>query len=470
MGKKILVYLVLSLLYLSKSYTQETWTPTSTVNAPTARWGHTAMWTGSKMLIWGGDLSNNSGGIFDPVTNSWQTMSSANSPSPRCYHTAIWTGSKMIIWGGSNWQPYKTGAIYDPITDSWSMLDSFNAPSPRYWHTAVWTGTKMIIWGGYNDSISLNTGGIYDPLTNNWTPVSTINCPLPIFAPHSVWTGSKMIVWGCDDNGNFLNYGGLFDPVTNSWQPMSETNAPYPRTFPTVVWTGSKMMVWGGEYGVIIYNSGGMYDPITNSWTQLSTINAPEPRYLQSAVWTGTKMIVWGGLKNIDPFVEYNSGGIYDPLSNNWAATTLAGAPLRREEHTAIWTGNKMIIWGGATEIYGFPLNTGGIYYNSILVGSENISQTIPANFSLYQNYPNPFNPSTQIKFDIPASMKGQTSNVKLVIYDLLGREVAILVNQQLRPGTYEVEWNATNYPSGVYYYKLTSREFTETKKMILIK
>ena len=99
--------------------------------------------------------------------------------------------------------------------------------------------------------------------------------------------------------------------------------------------------------------------------------------------------------------------------------------------------------------------------------------KTIPKEFALHNNYPNPFNPVTKIKFDIPPSKSYglvQGGMTFLTIYDILGKEVATLVSQQLKPGTYEVEWNAAAYPSGVYFYKLTTPDFTETKKMVLLK
>lgn len=112
----------------------------------------------------------------------------------------------------------------------------------------------------------------------------------------------------------------------------------------------------------------------------------------------------------------------------------------------------------------------GGISKYLIMVGIHPISSEVPEKFSLYQNYPNPFNPQTKIKFDIPADGKRETSNVKLIIYDLLGREVTTLVNEELRPGTYEADWDGSNYSSGVYFYKIISNEFTETRKMVLMK
>jgi len=121
---------------------------------------------------------------------------------------------------------------------------------------------------------------------------------------------------------------------------------------------------------------------------------------------------------------------------------------------------------GWAVGDYGLILKT----TNGGLIFVEQQGTEIPKEYSLHQNYPNPFNPSTKIKLSIPSNVKGETSNVKLFIYDVLGKEIATLVNEQLNPGTYEVEWNAGNYPSGIYFYTLTTSSFTQTKKMVLEK
>lgn len=115
-----------------------------------------------------------------------------------------------------------------------------------------------------------------------------------------------------------------------------------------------------------------------------------------------------------------------------------------------------------------------GVVYKTtnagIPIGIEIISTEIPDQFSLSQNYPNPFNPETRIKFTIPAVGNGRDRSVRILIYDMLGREIAVLVNEQLNPGTYEVNWDASAYPSGVYLYKLQAGDYSETKKMMLIK
>jgi hypothetical protein len=102
------------------------------------------------------------------------------------------------------------------------------------------------------------------------------------------------------------------------------------------------------------------------------------------------------------------------------------------------------------------------------------VSNKIPDEYILYQNYPNPFNPTTKIKLSLPLIKGAGGMFITLRIYDLLGREIATLVNTQLQPGEYEVEWNASGFANGVYIYKLTINSgFTETyltKRMVLLK
>lgn len=104
-------------------------------------------------------------------------------------------------------------------------------------------------------------------------------------------------------------------------------------------------------------------------------------------------------------------------------------------------------------------------FRNCIPIGIQPISNEIPQKFELHQNYPNPFNPMTKLKFQIPKS-----KFVKLTIFDVTGSEIEILINEELKPGIYEISWDAVNYPSGVYFFSIVTNNFTQTKKMILLK
>jgi len=101
----------------------------------------------------------------------------------------------------------------------------------------------------------------------------------------------------------------------------------------------------------------------------------------------------------------------------------------------------------------------------SIIVGINQIGTEIPEEIELSQNYPNPFNPATQIGFKI-----AESGFVRLTVFDMIGKEVEILISKEMHPGTYESDWGASAYPSGVYYYRLEIGDFSETKKMVLIK
>lgn len=102
---------------------------------------------------------------------------------------------------------------------------------------------------------------------------------------------------------------------------------------------------------------------------------------------------------------------------------------------------------------------------NAGISGFVQSGNSIPDEFSLSQNYPNPFNPQTKIRFQI-----ARLADVKLIVYDLLGREVTTLVNEELKPGTYEADWDASGFSSGIYFYRLISNEFSKTRKMVLMK
>ena len=341
----------------------DAWTATSTTSAPAARFTHTAVWTGSEMIVWGGYDGfgfSNTGGRYNPSTDSWTASNSTSAPAGRYSHTAVWTGSEMIVWGGYpdiEGSGLNTGGRYNPSTDSWTTTSTTNAPTGRGSHTAVWTNSEMAVWGGFSNGIPFfNTGARYNPSTDSWTATSTTNAPTGRSSHTAVWSDGEMIVWGGFDGVFFSNTGGRYNPSTDSWTATSTTNAPEGRIRHAAVWAGSEMIVWGGDEGFGLLNTGGLYNPSTDSWTATSTTGAPDPREQHTGVWTGNEMIVWGGLSCQ---FYLNTGGRYDPITNSWTATSTTNAPIARDFHTAVWTGSEMIVWGGDA---GAGLNTGGRY------------------------------------------------------------------------------------------------------------
>ena len=336
-----------------------------------------AIWTGSRMIIWGGQLASgsfiNKGLSYNPLTDAWTPISTVNAPEARIKQSVIWTGSKMIIWGGLNGSTtFQDGGIYDPATDTWTSISTLNSPQVAY-HLSVFTGTKMIVWGGSNNNGSsyVNTGSIYDISSNTWTSMSTLNAPFarPGFGYSGIWTGSKMIVWG----GNTSSVGKMYDLQTNTWQNMSTINAPISRSFHQAVWTGSKMLIWGGSVPFANFaNTGGIYDVATDSWTSMSTQNAPSGRFECSMVWTGKKLLIWGGIIYLgNNYVSTNDGGTYDIITDQW--TPITSNTLARGVHKSVWTGDQLIAFAGQT-----TTNTGSnaVLYNGDIIGIKYLAST----------------------------------------------------------------------------------------------
>lgn len=338
---------------LTSSIPYELWRPTG---GPSPREYHRAVWTGSEMIVWGGRNGSfgpflATGARFDPVSDVWTPMATVGAPSARWIHTIVWTGSEAIIWGGQGSGSTADGARYDPTSDTWTPMALVGAPSERHHHTAVWTGSEMLVWGGTSGGAN---GARYDPTTNTWTPISTVGAPPPRLGHIAVWTGTEMIVWGGFWGGNPVFGGGRYDPAADSWTTVSTVDAPTGRHVTTAVWTGEEMIIWGGAAGAgfgSAQNDGARYNPVTDTWIEVTLTGAPAPRFLHAAVWTGTEMRVWGGAPD---------GGRYSPGTDSWEPISAIGQPSNRNTLAAVWTGTEMVVWGGTNG--GAPFGDGGVY------------------------------------------------------------------------------------------------------------
>lgn len=166
-------------------------------------------------------------------------------------------------------------------------------------------------------------------------------------------------------------------------------------------------------------------------------------------------------------FVNLNTGYIVGSYGARFKTTN---GGLNWEDQSLLNTvesGTDVCFMPGNDQIGYISGDDGGVYktINGGVIGINQISSEVPAKFSLNQNYPNPFNPVTNIKFSVP-----KAGNVRLVVFDALGREVAELVNQNLKAGTFNYDFDASQLSTGVYFYRLTGDGFSEIKKMMLIK
>jgi hypothetical protein len=235
------------------------WRAVSLLQAPSARAGHAAVWTGSEMLIWGGregwDLANfkENGGRYQLSANLWRPLSAVNAPRHRSEMVSVWTGTEMIVWGG---QAEKSellgdGGRYHPATDRWLAIASSPLAPPRLMPFAVWTGEELVVWGGYVSTSPncLNSGFRYHPGRNVWRPISQSGAPAGRAWGEAVWTGTEVLVWGGTADATkatCLDDGAAYNPATDTWRPLPSANAPSARMMHCVGWTGQEMVVWGG--------------------------------------------------------------------------------------------------------------------------------------------------------------------------------------------------------------------------------
>lgn len=197
----------------------------------------------------------------------------------------------------------------------------------------------------------------------------------------------------------------------------------------------------------------------------IADTNTPAaPLNLQGIAGNQQAFLSWRKNLEVDVAKYY----IYRNTTNNPGSASLIDStnqPDTMYTATGLTNGTPYYFWVRAKDRYCVPRISA--YSNSTTVTPVNVpNQTeIPKFYALYQNYPNPFNPVTDIKYDIP-----KETFVKLVIYDLLGREVDVIVNEIKKPGRYTATWGSDNMPSGVYIYRITAGNFEQTKKMVLLK
>ncbi len=360
--------------------------------APTtmdARYFATGVWTGTEAILWGGygtyvspTYTKRTGAAYNLASDAWRAIALPPTTFPGRYnHTAVWTGSKMIVWGGNDYSSgYRNdGASYDPTADSWTTLATTTLAA-RHFHGAVWSTTtnEMLVWGGYGSSCTgtyCADGAAYDPATNAWTPIPA--APIAGRWKHTmVWTGTELIVWGGQNGAGYLRDGARYDPKTKIWIKFADPPALFEgRIENAAVWSGKELIVWGGvgayvspTYGK---NDGARYLP-GGSWTRFTVpmddIMGTGTQSTRQAVqsWYGNgKLYVWsGGLgTSTGSTIAQTGGATYDPLTDKWTTLDVMGAPTSRSRAAVVWTGKEAIIWGGSNYTGGSTYYNDGIVY-----------------------------------------------------------------------------------------------------------
>lgn len=344
------------------STTAAPWITGSSTGVPSARFGHTAIWTGQEMVMWGGFLGGetyaNTGGRYEPEQDSWTTITTFGAPSARQSHSGIWTGTELIVWGGFNDGGHlNTGGRYQPDAQLWDAVTTTGAPSARSDHASVWTGNRLIVWGGRGTTGFLSDGGLYDVAADQWTALALPNVPDARHSASAVWSGDRMILWGGETSVGPVDSGGLLlveaDGTPQQWETVATASAPSARIGHAAVWTGDKMIVWGGQNGDSFFGDGALYDPTSNTWTALVTSGAPSARSGHVALWTGVELLVFGGE---DASGALSSGGAYDVAVNKWRSLNTAGNPTARSQAKAVWSGTELLVFGG--ESTGQPIGS----------------------------------------------------------------------------------------------------------------
>ena len=244
----------------------DNWITVSVKNAPEARVKPSAIVAGDEVLIWGGQTFRHggrdlvplaSGGRYQILTGEWKSIATAGAPSPRHGHSAVWTGTEMIVWGGvdQRGEPLANGAVYTPSTDTWQAMELNGAPIAAPSQVAVWIPDHMVVFA--RNLPGVRGGAIYRRSENRWLPMNTDRAPMGQPGQTALWTGLQMVVYDGSDTGEGDNTS-LYDPFHDSWS-TPRSYSPSGLIAPGIVWTGLEAIVVGaGRRDTTI---GGMFYP-----------------------------------------------------------------------------------------------------------------------------------------------------------------------------------------------------------------
>jgi hypothetical protein len=353
------------------------------------------------------------------------------------------------------------------------LRDVLTGTSYNYSSITTSGSNLHVVWFDWRDG---NAEIYYKKSTDNgdtWSADTRLSNNAGLsFIPVVAVSGSNVhVVWYDSTNGNWEIYYKRSTDNGTSWGADTRlTNNSSDSKWPSITVSGSIVHVaWtdnrSGTYGIY-------YKRSTNGGTSWSSdVSLTRKNYFNiypCLTVNGTNVhLVYQNLNNHGNGYDI----MYNTSINNGSSW---GTEVQLTNNASASTYASIVFSGSALHVIFMDDRNGNneIYYKEKLnapIGGPleitNKNSEIPTVYALFQNYPNPFNPSTKIRFALPVS-----SIAKLVIFDELGRELETLVNEQLNSGTYEAVWSSTKFSSGIYFYKLTAGEYSQTNKMILLK
>jgi hypothetical protein len=340
---------------------------------------------------------------------------------------------------------------------------------------------KFLVNGAQAGLINLNlNAGAIDSVSFSWTPSDTGNYNLKIISALATdqfrtndTVSANVIVFppgvitSCIGTGTFGRTFPFTTIYTDSKTDMLYTAAEIGTGIATIwkigydVVTASPQVMNGFKVKMQNTTDTAISSFTLTGWTEVFSSNYTVPGTSIQYITLNTPFVYDG--TNLLIEICFNNSSIYDTTSSTVATTTASGRCV--QQYYNLSTGDGCVEFTSGTVQTSLPNLCLALSPDNTIVGVNNGKTGIPDKFSLSQNYPNPFNPSTIINYQLPIS-----NYVKLTIFDALGREAAVLVNEKQSAGSYSVEWDGTNYSSGLYFYKLECDGFTDVKKMVLIK
>lgn len=341
----------------SSSACMPPWQPIGGAGAPVARQQAGSVWAGTRMFLWGGAGQTGAladGFFYDPALNSWSAITTAGAPSARVLPGVAWTGSRAVVWGGgptNNESGLNTGGVYDPSTDSWQSTSTVGAPSSRRNPVALWTGSRVLVWGGRNPGGAANGGGLYNVGADTWSAMSSGGAPTSRREFAWAWSGTELYVFGGLQNGasGVAGDGFAYNPTTDEWRSLPSANAPSARQSAVGAWAGGRFVVFGGvDANGTTLASGARYNPTTDAWTAIANMPAARSAPMREtgfAVGAGDRVVLVGG-RNASG-AALTTGLTYRPSLDAWSSIVAWPSGSDHLWAATAWSGTEIFLWGG---------------------------------------------------------------------------------------------------------------------------